>query len=150
MGADGHIAIYDWEKVREYLLSRKDKYIPKVKVQVFPMEQLDDARRFVDSLRAKGWLVSSMVRRSGGLWMPLAIDNDLVGYDEIRVRYYDEDDKEPPHWPGYVCDWTCNGKQACLVYWGDNLDTYPFEGCEWLEEWADSNACLVPDQEVWT
>lgn len=71
MGADGHIRIYDLDKIEAYCEKRKDKY--------------------------------------------------------VHEKSYDKRTKlVPVRWPSYTCDWTCNGKRCCLVYFGDNIDYNPF------------------------
>ncbi len=125
MGADGHIAIYDWEKVNTFLQA-EENWQPRYKCRDFQTK--DEANAFAQTYNGN-------VRSNGSCFV---------------VWYYDQRDKVQAYWPGYVCSWTCNGKHACIVYWGDNIDSYPFEGLEWLKEWADANALLVEDQEVWT
>lgn len=88
MGADGHIAIYDAEKVTQILAE-----------------------------------INEGLTECGHVW-----------------------------WPGYFCDWTCNGKPAAIVYWGDNIMEWPFDSPKlWeLERRANAEALLVENQEVWT
>lgn len=140
MGADGHIAIYDYEKVEAFLLSAHAHYKPKYKRQEFTLEQRVEAEAFASEKK-------SCVSSSCGGYSTNRITEEAQNF---YVSYQDLQDTEPHYWPGYICDWTCNGKRACIVYWGDNIYSDPFEGCEWLQEWANENALLVKDQEVWT
>ena len=61
----------------------------------------------------------------------------------------------------YRCAWKCNGKDALVAYWGDSPNCYdatqpgelmcndgPTTGA--LMVWANENAVLVENQEVWT
>ena len=161
MGADGYIAIYDWEKVKAFLAGdaehAKLAWSSKVIATGRPLtpEEIKQVKGEVAAMNSRNircYAHVTYVRNGIGggdsTWYesPSLSDGDIVSLDfedETKPR-------EPFTWPGYICDWTCNGKRACLVYWGDNLDRDPFEDCEWLREWADANALLVADQEVWT
>lgn len=136
MGADGHIAIYDYQKVKEYLESDKEHYQPSLKYATFLTEK--EAQDFLTS-KQKEFNQEKIGYTRGSLYHPF-----------FTVVYNDYQDLKPFKFPGYVCNWECNGKQACLVYWGDYFEYDYFEGCKWLEKWMNENACLVPDQEVWT
>jgi len=99
----------------------------------------------------------------------MGADGHIAIFDLHKVLEIAEDinktirKEDSVYWPGYKCDWACNGKQACLIYWGDNIFVSPFENIiEFLkdqiliEKWklfearCWDEAILVHDQEVWT
>ena len=90
-------------------------------------------------------------------------DADIVDSIKCAVMKNTGMDENTVYFPGYYCEWTCNGKRACLVYWGDNMleDMWEY----WMDyaktdeqrlakqvfqERCNAEAVIVSDQEVWT
>lgn len=83
----------------------------------------------------------------------MGADGYIAIYDWEKVHAHLVEQGRAIDWPGYVCDWTCNGRPACLVYWETDTrrDWHPFD--DWpvsLRDWCNENALLVRQQRVWT
>lgn len=88
----------------------------------------------------------------------MGADGHIRIYDKEKVdaKANELDCNKPTFW--YETSWTCNGKLAYLAYWGDNMlldvsepdDDWDNEQQKKLKLWANENAILVDDQEVWT
>jgi hypothetical protein len=100
----------------------------------------------------------------------MGADGHIKIYDYEKVKAIIDEmnsslpENEQVDFPGYVCDWECNGKKACLIYWGEPYYTSQFDYAK--ENWGGdetaraknmaelesrcAEAVIVRDQEVWT
>jgi len=47
-------------------------------------------------------------------------DYDIVRKIELEINTTIKDEANYVSFPGYICDWTCNDKNVCFTYFGEN------------------------------